>query len=109
MLSFDFNPDKRVLTCYFTGRLDTVLSNQITAELESKFESLTEKIDKEALLDFSLIFDVKEVNFISSSFIRLCVAGKKRVKEGSFSILNSDPFIMKTFKIAGLDGILNVK
>ena len=108
MLSYDFNPDERVLTCYFTGRLDTVLSSQIAAELESKFESLTENTEKAAVLDFSLIFDVKEVNFISSSFIRLCVAGKKRVKDGSFSIRNSDPFIKKTFKIAGLDEILNV-
>ncbi|MCX6288041.1 MAG: STAS domain-containing protein [Bacteroidetes bacterium] len=108
MFDFDFNPEERVLTCFFKGRQDTVLSNQIAAELESKYEELTENEDKKALLDFSLVFDVKEVSFISSSFIRLCVAGKKRVKDGSFSIQNSDPFIKKTFKIAGLDEILNV-
>ncbi|MCX6280400.1 MAG: STAS domain-containing protein [Bacteroidetes bacterium] len=109
MLDFDFNPEEKVLTCFFKGRLDTVLSTQLALELESKFQSLSENADKESFLDFSLVFDVKDVSFISSSFIRLCVAGNKRVKEGSFSILNSDPFIMKTFKIAGLDGILNVK
>lgn len=109
MLNFDFNPEERILTCFFTGRLDTIFSNQLNAELESKYESLTENADQEALLDFSLVFDIKEVSFISSSFIRLCVVGKKRVKNGNFSILNSDPFIKKTFKIAGLDEILNVK
>ena len=109
MLEFDFNPEKRVLTCIFNGRMDTILSEQISAELESKYISLCENKDQEALLDFSLIFDLEKVSFISSSFIRICVAGKKRVGEGSFCILNSNPFIKKTFKIAGLDEILNVK
>jgi len=109
MLDFDFNPEERVLTCIFTGRLDTILSTQISAELESKYISLSENADSSMLLDFSLVFDLKEVSFISSSFIRLCVAGKKRVREGGFCILNSDPFIKKTFKIAGLDETLSVK
>ncbi len=108
-MDFDFNPEERVLTCIFKGRLDTIISTQISAELESKYSSLNEKEDSTALLDFGLVFDLKEVNFISSSFIRLCVAGKKKVKDGTFCILNSDPFIKKTFKIAGLDEILDVK
>ncbi|TRZ70305.1 MAG: anti-sigma factor antagonist [Bacteroidetes bacterium] len=109
MLEFDFNHNERILTCLFKGRLDTILCIQISPELESKYISLCENEDKEALLDFALVFDLREVSFISSSFIRLCLAGKKRVKEGNFSILNSDPFIMKTFKIAGLDEILSVE
>lgn len=109
MLEFNFNPEEKVLTCIFTGRLDTIISNQISAEMESKFRSLSESDDSNPLLDFSLIFDLEKVNFISSSFIRLCVAGKKQIREGSFCILNADPFIKKTFKIAGLDEILDVR
>jgi anti-anti-sigma factor len=109
MLDFDFNPDNRILTCVFKGRLDTVLCSQLSQELEAKFTSLLEKENPDNMLDFGLIFDLKEVSFISSSFIRLCVAGKKKVKDGSFSIINPDPFIKKTFKIAGLDDILNLR
>ncbi|MEI6889566.1 MAG: STAS domain-containing protein [Bacteroidales bacterium] len=109
MLDFDFNPEVRLLTCIFKGRLDTVLCNQLSPELEAKFTSLSKNDNPGALLDFGLAFDLKEVTYISSSFIRLCVTGKKRVKDGAFSILNTDPFIMKTFKIAGLDEILQVK
>ena len=108
MFDFDFNPEEKQLTCIFKGRMDTVVSSQLMAELDSKYISLSENEDKNALLEFSIIFDIKEVNFISSSFIRICVAAKKRVKDGKFSIINSDPFIKKTFKIAGLDDILNV-
>lgn len=108
MSDFDFNPENRVLTCVFKGRLDTILCNQVNIELESKYRSLTEHGNPDELLDFGIVFDLKDVNFISSSFIRLCVAGKKKVKDGGFSICNVDPFIKKTFKIAGLDEILNV-
>ena len=108
MLDFDFNPEKRVLTCIFRGRLDTVLCNQADLELQSKYNSLTEHGNPDELLDFELVFELKDVDFISSSFIRLCVAGMKKVKDGGFSIRNVNPFIKKTFKIAGLDEILHV-
>jgi len=108
MFDFDFDPDEKMLTCTFKGRIDTIISSQLSAELESKYISHSENKDKESPLEFGIVFDLKEVNFISSSFIRLCVAAKKRVKDGRFSIRNSDPFIKKTLKIAGLDEILNV-
>ena len=108
MFDFDFNQEEKLLTCTFKGRMDTVVCSQLLAELDSKYISLSDNEDKNAVLEFGIIFDLKEVNFISSSFIRLCVAAKKRVKDGKFSIRNSDPFIKKTFKIAGLDDILNV-
>lgn len=108
MFDFDFNQEEKLLTCTFKGRMDTVVCSQLLAELDSKYISLSDNEEKDAVLEFGIIFDLKEVNFISSSFIRLCVAAKKRVKDGKFSIRNSDPFIKKTFKIAGLDDILNV-
>ena len=108
MLDFNFDPKSRVLTCIFRGRMDTIVSSQVSSELDSKFRSLIKHEALDELLDFGLVFDLKEVSFISSSFIRLCVAGKKKVKDGSFSIVNTDPFIKKTFKIAGLDEILNL-
>jgi anti-anti-sigma factor len=108
MMDFDFNPVNRVLTCVFQGRLETMICNQISAELESKYQSLRENEGQDGILDFGLVFDLEKVDFISSSFIRLCVASKKRVKDGRFSVTDSNPFIKKTFKIAGLDALLNV-
>lgn len=109
MLDFDFNNDEKVLTCIFKGRLDTILCSQLSPELESKFGSLNQTQGPNDILDFSLVFDLREVDFISSSFIRLCVGSSKRVRSGSFSITNTNPFLKKTFKIAGLDEILDVK
>ena len=107
MMTFDYKPEEKILRCIFKGRMDTIMSIQVQGELENKYSSLTGMEDKDA--GIAVIFDLKEVSFISSSFIRLCVAAVKRVNQGCFSIENCDPFIKKTFKIAGLDDILNVK
>ena len=49
-----------------------------------------------------------EVNYIASSFIRICVTVAKQVPRGNLTIVNCDPFLKKTFKIAGLDEIMIV-
>jgi anti-anti-sigma factor len=59
-------------------------------------------------IDIKIVFNLKDINFISSSFIRICMGTAKQVPPGNFCITNCDPFIKKTFKIAGLDGLLNV-
>jgi anti-anti-sigma factor len=58
--------------------------------------------------EFNICFDLSEVDYISSSFLRLCISSAKDVKKGNFSIINTGPEIMKVFKIAGLEGLLNV-
>jgi len=109
MLSFDFIPETKNLRCFFKGRMDTVICAQIGPVLESKLASLPDEAEKDLSSDLILVFDLKEVEFISSSFIRICVAFSKRVTSGHFCIENCNPFIKKTFKIAGLDAVLNVK
>lgn len=109
MYELDFNPEAGIFRCMFHGRLDTVASLQLAAELDAKYSELSGSLEKDGPLGFRVVFDLKDVNFISSTFIRLCVAAKKRALDGDFSIKNTDPFIKKTFKIAGLDEILNVE
>ncbi|MBP6978628.1 MAG: hypothetical protein KBB71_09965 [Lentimicrobiaceae bacterium] len=54
-------------------------------------------------------FDVKDVTYIASSFIRSCIVVSRLVEEGGFNITSASPVIKKTFKIAGLDELLKVK
>jgi anti-anti-sigma factor len=56
----------------------------------------------------NIIFDLQEVEYVSSSFIRICVSVAKEAGKGHFSIINCQPFVKKTFKISGLDEVLNV-
>jgi len=102
MVTFNYNPNEKEFTASFSGRLDTLavqkLSEIVQVNLPSKTGDSPEKI----------IFDLKDVDYISSSFIRICVGVAKQAASGQFSIVHCQPFIKKTFKISGLDEVLNV-
>jgi len=108
MVTIDHNNSEKTMTCTFSNRLDTIASIQIVEEINNQMASIRGINDVAVLADVNIIFDLTDVVFISSSFIRICVGTSKQVQSGNFCIMNCDPFIKKTFKIAGLDGILNV-
>lgn len=102
MVIFHFDKNAQSLKCSFQGKLDTLATNELQ-------EELTTAIDKNlGEGQGSLIFDFEKVNFITSAFIRLCVVSARKVGQESFSIVNTNPLIKKTLKIAGLDQQLNV-
>jgi len=107
MVTFDLNSTEKKMTCSFTGRLDTNACLKIVDEIGDKMKEIKGPA-ADNTTDHSIIFDLTEVNYIASSFIRICINTAKQAEKGKFSIINSDPFIKKTFKIAGLDELLNV-
>jgi len=109
MVNFTYNSNDRVLTCNFPARLDTIVCMKVSEQIADKLNTMHRTNDAVPLLEDRIVFDLKEVSFIASSFIRICVHTAKQVQKGNFSIISSDPFIKKTFKIAGLDEILNLR
>lgn len=104
--SFMFDPAAKIIKCTFKGKMDTLRSNGAIEVFKKEFESLLSSgVSAEEL---KICFDLIGVDYISSSFLRLCISSARDIKKGNFSIINTDPEIMKVFKIAGLDGILNV-
>ncbi len=102
MVTFNYDPVEKALTGSFAGRLDTLAVQKISEIVKvSVPQSGESAIDK-------IIFDLKDVEYISSSFIRICVDVAKQARQGQFSITNCQPFIKKTFKLSGLDTLLNV-
>ena len=82
----------------FDGRMDTIKC--MNAEKE-----VIESIQESDIV----VFDLKNVDYIASSFLRLCGRASNTVKPGSFSIVNVTPPVKKVFKIAGLADRLNIK
>ena len=101
MTDFDFNITGNALNCSLKGRLGADNAQELSEKIQGKIDEF--KND-----DLKINFDLKEVDYIASSFIRICVATAKQLQEGNFSISNTNPMIKKVFKIAGLDEILNV-
>jgi len=111
MIECTFDKAGKKLTCVFSGRMDTVSSSEAEAKLsEELLEALPDSQDG-ATPDGDAIevaFDLAGVDYIASSFIRICIATARRPAVGGFVIVNTNALVKKTFKIAGLDDTLNV-
>jgi anti-anti-sigma factor len=108
MVNIDYNTDSGKVTCQFNGKMDTLTSTMVTETVHNYLSDLREESGKEGTLNTFIVFDLKEVTFISSYFIRLCMAVAKQVSPENFTVINSNPMIKKTFKITGLDEALHV-
>lgn len=89
-------PEGRVL-CKFSGHIDTRKCLESERDVVSSIECAR-----------SIIFDLDGVEYIDSSFLRLCGKAYYKVNAGNFSIINVAPAVKKIFKIAGLAERLNL-
>ncbi len=105
MIDIDFNKSDNVLTFHFKGRLDTEKSQEISGLTIEKIRDFSELKSENP---FKIVFDIKEVDYIASAFIRICIIAAKSVEKGNFELINSTPMIKKIFKIAGLADVLKV-
>jgi len=102
MLKFDYNTAEKVITLVFSGRMDALAVTKLTTMIEAETGM------NEAGPDYKIVFDLNEVEYIASSFIRICVFYAKQAGHDNFSMINCQPFVKKTFKISGLDEALNI-
>ncbi|MEI6055744.1 MAG: STAS domain-containing protein [Lentisphaerota bacterium] len=85
------------IVCKFIGRMDTTKCTDAEREVMGAIDG-AEKI----------VFDLDGVEYIASSFLRLCGKASHKVSAGKFSIVNVTPSVKKVFKIAGLAERLNL-
>jgi anti-anti-sigma factor len=102
MVTFNYNEEEKIFTATFAGRLDTLAVQRISETVHINLPV------KEGKYEDKIVFDLREVDYISSSFIRICVMVAQQAGPGQFSISHCQPFIKKTFKISGLDEMMNV-
>ena len=87
----------REVICTFKKRMDTQECNKVEEEILSSLK------DAEVV-----IFDLKGVEYVASSFLRICGKAAKKVEPGEFSVINVSSQVMKVFKISGLTDILDI-
>lgn len=106
MLKTNYIKNENKLMCIFSGHISGPVCDELAAKIDSQLQQLNENGNEPDQLQ--VVFDLTEVSYIASSFIRICMATAKKLKPGNFAIANCNPFIKKTFKVAGLDAVLNV-
>jgi anti-anti-sigma factor len=95
----EFRVDDQRLYCIFSGHMDAGKCLEIE-------DGLNERLAENPT---SVVFDLRDVDYISSAFLRICIRTAKSLGSNNFSIINVRPNVKKAFKIAGLDEILNVR
>ena len=84
------------LTCTFEGLLNTAACNEMDADIKEHIENTTGDV----------IFEMTDVTYIASSFLRLCIFAAKAVGTERFNIINTKPEIYDIFEVSGLDDLI---
>jgi len=86
------------IVCKFVNRMDTAMCMEAEKEVMKSIEGAS-----------AVTFDLAGVEYIASSFLRLCGKASHKVTSDKFSIINVSPAVKKVFKIAGLAERLNLE
>lgn len=93
------NADGTVLTLVLTGRLDTITSPKLEAELRASLPGVTE-----------LHLDFVGLEYLSSAGLRVLLGAQKMMnKQGSMVVHNVNETIMEVFEITGFADILTIE
>ena len=55
-----------------------------------------------------IIFDLQNVEYVASAFLRICITMVKKMNKENFTIINTQPQIKKIFKISGLEDFFDI-
>ena len=87
------------LTIALEGRLDTTTAPQLEGELATALDGITD-----------LIFDLADLDYISSAGLRVLLCAQKKMnKQGSMIVRHSKPEIMEIFDVTGFTDILTLE
>ena len=82
-----------------SGRLDTTTAPELESSLQGELNSTS-----------SLVFDFKNLEYLSSAGLRLILSCQKTMnKQGSMVVKNSNSAIREIFDITGFSDIINIE
>ncbi len=108
MFKTEFDKENSRSLFFFSGSMNAPATDEAVIEIEKHFDELKNQMTEEELAGNFIVFDLDEVSYICSSFLRICLEYHKKAGENKFSITNSNPAVKKIFKITRLDDLLNI-
>lgn len=106
MFTSHYDEQQKKLTCNFEGNLDTRVSLDLSSEVSNAVLLVKGDENLETKARFDIVFNLQDVTYIASSFIRICVSTAKQTESGRFAIINAHPEIRKTFVMVGLESFV---
>jgi anti-anti-sigma factor len=95
----DISVEDGKLVCTFKGRLDTVNCAKWEKELLDKVGS--EKIP--------VIFDLGNVEYVASGFLRVCLQISKLAGAENLKLINVNEYVRKVYSLSGFDKYLSIE
>ncbi|MBP3754809.1 MAG: STAS domain-containing protein [Lachnospiraceae bacterium] len=81
------------------GRLDTMTTPSLEEEIKNSIEGITE-----------LVFDLKDLAYVSSAGLRVLLSAQKTMnKQGTMTIRNANEEVLEIFEVTGFIDILNIE
>lgn len=99
MLNMNKKVENQSLTIGLEGRLDTMTAPQLEEELARSLPEVT-----------SLVFDMKDLEYISSAGLRVLLSAQKRMNlQGDMKVTHVGETIMEIFEVTGFSDILTIE
>ena len=87
------------MTIALEGRLDTLTAPELEEVVKDQLHGVSE-----------LVFDLKEIAYVSSAGLRVLLAAQKIMnRQGSMVIRNANEDVMEIFDVTGFVDILNIE
>lgn len=97
-MNFEKSQDGSVLTVSLSGEIDSMNTPELEERLIKEIDGVKE-----------LIFDFKDLEYISSAGLRVLLTMQKTMKsQGSMVIKNTNEEVMEIFKVTGFVRLLNL-
>ncbi len=99
MLKIKKTLEESSLRLELKGRLDTTSSPQLEEELKSSLDGVT-----------SLVFDLKDLEYISSAGLRVLLSAQKVMnRQGQMKLIHVNDVINEIFEVTGFTDILTIE
>ena len=98
-MTIDKNLDGTKLEIALEGRLDTMTAPQLEEEVKNNIEGIKE-----------LIFDLKNLAYVSSAGLRVLLSAQKIMnKQGTMVVSNATNEVKEIFDVTGFSDILTIE
>ena len=99
MLNIEKTVNGAELTVTLAGRLDTTTAPELEGELKSSLDGVE-----------ALIFDMSELQYISSAGLRVLLSAQKTMnRQGEMKVVHVNDTIMEIFEVTGFSDILTIE
>ena len=106
-MELKFIESSNALVCRFSGRLSIENSSSFAEVLMNEIEEL--KRNGSANDSLSIVFDMEDVIYLASAFLRVCYLAAKMTDKNYFSIVKTNQFVKDLLITSGLENIARIE